>query len=251
MFPNWISFFFDLRGPSTAYNTACSTGLVCLEAAERHLRMGVIDNAVVGGCNFTYRPSTSRLFMSMNFLGSTGCRAFDVSGRSSSSSSNNNSSSSGSSSTVVVVVVVVVVVDHNFFTNVSLHLITFTFSRLCSVGDGFVRAEVASVILLKKAATAKRMYGTLVGSMLNNDGFQTNGILYPNSLAQEQLMADIYPSLKVDPKDLKFFECHGTGTQAGDPNETRAICNAVCKHRKEPLLIGSVKTNLGHGETAS
>ncbi|RUS75295.1 hypothetical protein EGW08_016938, partial [Elysia chlorotica] len=188
MYPNWISFFFDFSGPSTAYNTACSTSLVCLDAAERHLRMGVIDNAIVGGSNFIYRPATTKLFMGMNFLGSSTCKAFDES------------------------------------------------------GDGFVRGEVASAILLKKADTAKRVYCTLVGSMLNNDGNQTN------DLVTEKLTREYFPPWYPQ---VKYFECHGTGTQAGDPNETRAICNAVCKGKKDPLLIGSIKSNLGHGETAS
>ena len=74
-----ISFFFPV-GPSTAYNTACSTSLVALDAAERHLRMGIIDNAIVGGSNFIYRPATTKLFMGMNFLGSSSCKAFDESG---------------------------------------------------------------------------------------------------------------------------------------------------------------------------
>ncbi|GFO05617.1 fatty acid synthase [Plakobranchus ocellatus] len=161
MFPNWINFFFDLRGklarannnnklecPSCAYDTACSTSLVCMDAAERHMRMGIIDAAIVGGCNLMYRPETSKLFMGMSFLGTSACKAFDV------------------------------------------------------AGDGFVRSEVVSAMYLKKRDMAKRIYATLVTTMTNNDGFQPNGILYPNTVAQEELMKDVYSNLKLNPNEV-------------------------------------------------
>jgi len=50
---------------------------------------------------------------------------------------------------------------------------------------------------------------------------------------------------------LDYIETHGTGTKVGDLQEVTAICNSLCKNRETPLMIGSVKSNLGHGEPAS
>ncbi|GFO05603.1 fatty acid synthase-like [Plakobranchus ocellatus] len=69
-----------LLGPSCAYDTACSTSLVCIDAAERHIRQGIIDAAIVGGCNLMYMPQVSKVFMGMNFLSTSACKVFDAAG---------------------------------------------------------------------------------------------------------------------------------------------------------------------------
>ncbi|GFO05493.1 fatty acid synthase-like [Plakobranchus ocellatus] len=81
IFPNRVSYFFDLRGPSCAYDTACSTSIICMEAAELHMRTGLIDSAIVAVCNLIMRPATTSAFMGMNMLSeSYSCKAFDAAG---------------------------------------------------------------------------------------------------------------------------------------------------------------------------
>lgn len=75
----------------------------------------------------------------------------------------------------------------------------------------------------------------------------------PSQEAQEELIRACYRKAGLDPSQTTYFEAHGTGTRTGDPIEARAIA-AVFKDkrpREQPLRIGSVKTNVGHTETAS
>lgn len=64
-------------------------------------------------------------------------------------------------------------------------------------------------------------------------------------------MVKTYTEAGVDPLDVNYFEGHGTGTKAGDPQEARAIMEAYCKNRKNTLPVGLLKSNIGHGEGAS
>ncbi len=64
-------------------------------------------------------------------------------------------------------------------------------------------------------------------------------------------MTEVYEEMGVDPGMVAYVEAHGTGTKVGDPQEADAITKVFCKHRKEPLLIGSIKSNMGHAEAAS
>lgn len=75
----------------------------------------------------------------------------------------------------------------------------------------------------------------------------------PNSAAQEELIRTVYRQAQIDPADTGYVEAHGTGTTVGDPAEARALSAVLCdgKNRKSPLLIGSVKSNVGHCEGAS
>ena len=70
-------------------------------------------------------------------------------------------------------------------------------------------------------------------------------------LSQYDLMVKTYTEAGVDPLDVNYFEGHGTGTKAGDPQEARAIMEAYCKGRKGVLPVGLLKSNIGHGEGAS
>ena len=75
----------------------------------------------------------------------------------------------------------------------------------------------------------------------------------PNSASQEALIRTVYRQAQIDPADTGYVEAHGTGTTVGDPAEARALSAVFCneKNRKSPLLIGSVKSNVGHTEGAS
>lgn len=122
---------------------------------------------------------------------------------------------------------------------------------LDSSANGYVRSETCAVCILQKSSDAKRVYATVVHAKTNTDGYKDQGITFPSWMAQRDLLVDTYDECGVDPNDLIYLEAHGTGTPAGDPQECRAISEAICEKRKEPILIGSVKTNLGHSETSS
>jgi len=117
--------------------------------------------------------------------------------------------------------------------------------------DGFVRSETVGAIFLQKKSVAKRIYSTLLHAKTNTDGFKSIGLFSPFWLRQRDLMIETYHEAGVDPNDIKFFESHGTGTNVGDPQEAKAIADAYCHDRKEPLLLGAVKSNLGHSEGSS
>ncbi|CAG2114266.1 unnamed protein product, partial [Medioppia subpectinata] len=118
--------------------------------------------------------------------------------------------------------------------------------------NGYVRAETCSVIFLQKKSEAKRIYATILHAKTNTDGYKDEGITFPSSHSQSSLMYQTLKEAKVDPNEIKYIEAHGTGTGVGDPSETGAIAEVFCKgNRKEPLLIGGVKSCLGHSEPAS
>ncbi|XP_011706038.1 PREDICTED: fatty acid synthase-like [Wasmannia auropunctata] len=107
------------------------------------------------------------------------------------------------------------------------------------------------MIYLQKAKNAKRIYAICPHIKLNNDGFKEEGITYPSSLMQSTLLTEFYNECKIPPSCLDYMEAHGTGTKAGDPPEIKSFVDVLCKNRKTPLMIGSVKSNLGHAEAAS
>jgi acyl transferase domain-containing protein/NADPH:quinone reductase-like Zn-dependent oxidoreductase/acyl carrier protein len=120
-------------------------------------------------------------------------------------------------------------------------------------GDGYVRAEGAVVLILARAGSA---YATaapravLHAIGVNSDG-RTNGISLPSLTGQRDLLAALYRQSGISPDALAFVEAHGTGTRVGDPIEARAIGESLGRHRRAPLPIGSVKSNIGHLESAS
>jgi acyl transferase domain-containing protein len=87
---------------------------------------------------------------------------------------------------------------------------------------------------------------------INQDG-KTAGITLPNQNAQESLIRSAYQSVGLNPKDTGYVEAHGTGTVAGDTIEIAAIASTFCNNgaRDNQLFVGSVKTNVGHLESAS
>lgn len=117
--------------------------------------------------------------------------------------------------------------------------------------DGYAKTEACVSVILQRADLAKRSYAAIVHTKCNNDGFKVEGITYPSSQVQEALMKESIIEAGVDPKQIVYVEAHGTGTPAGDPEEARAIAKVYCENRDQPLLIGSVKSNLGHAEGVS
>ena len=125
-----------------------------------------------------------------------------------------------------------------------------------AAADGYVRGEGGGVVVLKRLSRAvadgDRIYCTLIGSAINNDGF-SNGLTAPNPLAQEDVVRAACADAGVDPAKVDFVETHGTGTELGDPIEAGALGAVYGPDREptRPLLLGAVKTNLGHLEAAA
>ncbi|XP_011371965.1 fatty acid synthase [Pteropus vampyrus] len=118
-------------------------------------------------------------------------------------------------------------------------------------GDGYCRSEAVVAVLLTKKSLARRMYATILNTGTNTDGFKEQGVTFPSGEAQEELIRSLYPAAGVDPASLEYIEAHGTGTKVGDPQELNGIVRALCATRKDPLLVGSTKSNMGHPEPAS
>jgi acyl transferase domain-containing protein/NADPH:quinone reductase-like Zn-dependent oxidoreductase/SAM-dependent methyltransferase/acyl carrier protein len=122
--------------------------------------------------------------------------------------------------------------------------------------SGFVRGEGAGMVLLKRLSSALAdgdpIQGVIIGTAINQDG-HTNGISLPSPAAQARLVREACVDAGVAPEAIGFVEAHGTGTAVGDPIEAHALAEALCVNRPadSPLPIGSIKTNLGHLETAA
>ncbi|KAK7959092.1 Reducing polyketide synthase PKS1 [Apiospora aurea] len=219
---NRLSHFFDLKGPSFTTDTACSSSLVALHLACQSLRAGESSMAIVGGCHLNMLPEF--------WISFAKSRLFSDSGRS------------------------------------------YSFDNR---GTGFGRGEGCGMIIVKPLDQARRdndsIRAIIVGSGINQDG-KTPGITMPCGTAQENLMRQVYKNAGINPSDTGFIEAHGTGTRVGDPIEatgkapisacrdqiqlTRspiAIHNVFGANRsaRDPLLLGSVKSNIGHLEGAS
>nr|XP_022920510.1 fatty acid synthase-like [Onthophagus taurus] len=118
-------------------------------------------------------------------------------------------------------------------------------------GNGYVRSEGVVAIILERAPSAKRIYAQVVHSKTNCDGYKEEGITFPSSKLQKTLMREFYDECQIDPASLTFVEAHGTGTPVGDPQELATIDEIFCKNRDKPLLLGSIKSNIGHNEPVS
>ncbi|MGW5719835.1 beta-ketoacyl synthase N-terminal-like domain-containing protein [Amycolatopsis sp. NPDC003865] len=121
-----------------------------------------------------------------------------------------------------------------------------------AAADGIVRGEGCGVVVLKplRAARGDRILAVLRGSAVNSDG-RSNGLTAPNPLAQADLLRAAYASAGVDPSAVDYVEAHGTGTPLGDPLEAGALSAVLGRPADRPLLLGSVKGNLGHLEGAA
>src|SRR4051794_36436983 len=198
---NRISYCLNLRGPSVAMDTACSSALTAVHSACEHIWAGRGDTALAGGVTVMITPGGFIGFSQAAMLSPDGrCAAFDA------------------------------------------------------TASGFVRGEGAGMVLLKRLSQAiadgDPIQGVIVGTAINQDG-HTNGISLPSAEAQTRLVQDACKDAGVSPEQIGFVEAHGTGTAVGDPIEAHALADALCKKRSTPLPIGSVKTNLGHLETAA
>ncbi|MBV9878396.1 MAG: acyltransferase domain-containing protein, partial [Verrucomicrobia bacterium] len=132
-------------------------------------------------------------------------------------------------------------------------------SELCAFdarANGFVRGEGGGFVVLKPLSRALAdgdpIYAVIRGTAANNDG-ASNGLTAPNPLAQQAVMREAYVGTGIRTEDVQYVEAHGTGTQLGDPIEAQALGDVFGSERSgdQPLLVGSVKTNIGHLEGAA
>ena len=214
---NRVSYALNFQGPSLAVDTACSSSLTAIHLALESLYCGSSRCAVAGGVNLILDPRHFLLLSEMNMV------------------------SPG--------------------------------DRCCSFGahaDGFVDSEGVGAVVLKPldraVADRDHIYGVIKASMINAGG-KTNGYTVPNPNAQFQLIADTLERARVPAEAVSYVEAHGTATVLGDPIEiaglTRAFGKASGKDaeggRRDNAFsgsrpycaIGSVKSNIGHGESAA
>ena len=125
-----------------------------------------------------------------------------------------------------------------------------------AAADGFVRGEGCGMVVLKRLADAEaagdRIRALIRGSAVNQDGVSA-GLTAPNGPSQERVIAAALERAGVEPAEVDYLEAHGTGTELGDPIEVEAISAVYGRGRPgdRPLLVGSVKTNVGHLEAAA
>jgi acyl transferase domain-containing protein len=130
---------------------------------------------------------------------------------------------------------------------------SFTFDARA---NGFVRGEGAGIVVLKRledaVADGDPVYCLLLGGAVNHDG-DGQALTVPDGEAQRALLREAYARAGVDPGQVQYVELHGTGTRAGDPVEASALGSVLGAGRDagRPLLVGSVKTNIGHLDAAA
>ncbi|KAI0376249.1 beta-ketoacyl synthase domain-containing protein [Hypomontagnella monticulosa] len=208
---NRISYFFNFHGPSMTIDTACSSSLVALHQAVLSLRSGESTMACVTGVNIMMTPE--------QFLVESGLHMLSPTGK----------------------------------------------SRMWDASaDGYARGEGVAALLIKPLSRAlaegDQIAAIIRETGVNSDG-RTKGITLPNPEAQTSLIKETYRRSGLDPMapedQCQYFEAHGTGTPVGDPREAEAIYNAFFGGITSPtsttnqLLVGSVKTVLGHTEGAA
>ncbi|KAK4225226.1 hypothetical protein QBC38DRAFT_511223 [Podospora fimiseda] len=221
---NRVSYNYDFRGPSMTIDTACSSSLVALHQAVLSLRSGECEMACVAGANLMLTPEQFIVESSLHMLSPNGrSRHFD------------------------------------------------------DGADGYARGEGVAAMFIRPLSQAlsngDRVIAIIRETGTNSDG-RTQGITMPNWEAQSALIQETYTRAGLSAKNpqdrCQFFECHGTGTKAGDPREARAIEDAFFgpippkdevegeEAPKEPdlpneerLMVGSVKTVIGHTEGAA
>ena len=123
-------------------------------------------------------------------------------------------------------------------------------------GDGYVPGEGVGAVLLKRLRDAEadgdHIHAVIKGSAVNHGG-KTNGYTVPNPQAQAEVIGRALKEARVDPRELSYLEAHGTGTSLGDPIELAGLTAAFRRHTadRQFCAIGSVKSNIGHAESAA
>ena len=122
--------------------------------------------------------------------------------------------------------------------------------------NGYVRSEGCGILILKRLSDAQRdgnnSLALIRGSAVNQDGC-TNGLTAPSATAQQAVIRQALANAEAQPNQLSYVEAHGSGTRLGDIIETRALRSVLLEDRsaERPCAIGSIKTNIGHAESAA
>jgi acyl transferase domain-containing protein len=117
--------------------------------------------------------------------------------------------------------------------------------------NGFVLGEGCGILVLKRLSDAladrNPILALIRGSAVNQDG-RSNGLTAPNKHAQAAVIRQALANAGITPQQVQYVEAHGSGTALGDPIEVDALMSVLGeeRHSEQPLLIGSVKTNIGH-----
>ncbi|MEG3436744.1 hybrid fatty acyl-AMP ligase/type I polyketide synthase [Pannus brasiliensis CCIBt3594] len=123
-----------------------------------------------------------------------------------------------------------------------------------AAADGYVRGEGCGVVILKRLSSAERdgdpILAVIRGTAINQDG-RSNGLTAPNGLAQQSVIRQALRNAGVEPSAISYVETHGTGTALGDPIEVNSLKAVLSVDRDRPLMLGSLKTNIGHLEAAA
>eukprot|EP01053_Blabericola_migrator_P011634 Blabericola_migrator_1__11633@NODE_6_length_26506_cov_44_936268_g5_i0_p1_GENE_NODE_6_length_26506_cov_44_936268_g5_i0NODE_6_length_26506_cov_44_936268_g5_i0_p1_ORF_typecomplete_len7931_score1366_80ketoacylsynt/PF00109_26/5_6e73ketoacylsynt/PF00109_26/1_5e75ketoacylsynt/PF00109_26/1_2e70ketoacylsynt/PF00109_26/3_7e59Ketoacylsynt_C/PF02801_22/5_4e33Ketoacylsynt_C/PF02801_22/5_1e43Ketoacylsynt_C/PF02801_22/2e38Ketoacylsynt_C/PF02801_22/2e24Acyl_transf_1/PF00698_21/5e55Acyl_transf_1/PF00698_21/6_9e7 len=226
---NRVSFVFGLTGPSVVIDTACSSSLVALDSAAHHLQDGKCEAALVGGVNLMLTPEVPSMLCKANMLSrDSRCKTFDV-------------RADG-------------------------------YSRGEGVGCIFISPDInlthkllttnSTSPKLSRPITAVEERGSprdlppplaIIRSVAVNHGGVAAALTAPNVNAHQELLAAAVLRARVSPKEVEFIETHGTGTKLGDPVELAAIRAVYARGRafEFPLVLGAVKTGVGHLEGAA
>ncbi|HEU4508571.1 MAG TPA: SDR family NAD(P)-dependent oxidoreductase [Pyrinomonadaceae bacterium] len=201
--PTRVSYKMNLRGPSMAVQTACSTSLVAVHLACQSLHSYQCDMALAGGVSIAPHKS-GYLYQEGGIFSPDGhCRAFDAK------------------------------------------------------AQGTVGGSGAGVVVLKRLADAladgDRILAVIKGSAINNDGAVKVGYTAPSVKGQVEVITMAQDLAEVDPRSISYIETHGTGTLLGDPIEFEALNQAFRASTEDKgfCAIGSLKTNVGHLDTAA
>lgn len=125
--------------------------------------------------------------------------------------------------------------------------------------DGYCRADGIGTVIIKRLEDAQADKDNILAVVLGtatNHSADAISITHPHGPTQEVLFRSVLDRAGVDPLDIDYVEMHGTGTQAGDGTEMRSVTNVFApadrkRSDKQPLYLGAVKANIGHGEAAS
>ena len=211
MLANRVSFLFDWRGPSQIIDTACSSSLIALHRAVQAMAAGDCRLALVGGVNLLLTPTMFLSFARAGMLSPDGRCQ--------------------------------------------------AFDRRA---NGYVRGEGVGAVLLKPLEAAEADGDTIHAVILSsaeNHGGRATSLTAPNPAVQAELLVQAYRRAGIDPRSVGYIETHGTGTALGDPLEFTGLTRAFARlERERPApagdgvarcWLGSVKTNIGHLESAA
>jgi amino acid adenylation domain-containing protein len=199
-----VAYKLNLKGPSLAVQTSCSTSLVAVHVACRSLLSGECEMAIAGGISITTLQKEGYFYMDEGALSPDGhCRAFDRDAR------------------------------------------------------GTVTGNGVGIVVLKRLDDAVKdgdhIHAIIKGSALNNDGSSKVGYTAPSVEGQAKAIKAAQDLAGVEAETIGYVEAHGTGTPLGDPIEVEALTQAfrAGTDKKQFCAIGSVKTNIGHLDSAA